>query len=64
MYCPGSGGQVRVPRSVSQDRRGKESSRRMGRIFFIGLPVGVEFCIFFWEIFVYFVLKISRFIIL
>jgi hypothetical protein len=39
MYCPGSGGQVRVPRSVSQDRRGKERSRKMGKIFFIGLPV-------------------------
>ena len=42
MYCPGSGGQVRVPRSVSQDRRGKESSRSIGRIFFIGLPVDVH----------------------
>ncbi len=39
MYCPGSGGQVRVPRSVSQDRRGKERSRSIGKIVFIGLPV-------------------------
>jgi hypothetical protein len=44
MYCPGSGGQVRVPRSVSQDRRGRENRRRkMGSIGFMGLPVAVEF---------------------